>query len=259
MITDIFIRTYKRDFTLVKCTLYSILKYVTSFRSIIITVRNKEYNELINTLKIEQFFINNSDKFKIIPVPNFNDNMDYFGQQITKLYADVYTNAEYIMFLDSDCVFYDNFDIQKEMFDQDEKVILLVEKWENLPKKYDVWKTFLQVCDFKTEFEFMRRVPLIYPSKILKNLRDYMSSKHKIKFTDVCLQIYNSTDTYLPYKYFSEFNLLGAYSYIYEPNYFNFIPQNNVSSIPLKQVQHYDFDYNVKKQLQEMKKILNID
>jgi hypothetical protein len=113
MIIDIFIRTYKRDFPLLKCTLYSILKYVTSFRSIIITVRNKEYIELINTLKIEQFFINNSDKIKIIPVPNFNDNMDYFGQQITKLYADFYTNAEYIMFVDSDCVFYDNFDIQK--------------------------------------------------------------------------------------------------------------------------------------------------
>ena len=258
MIIDIFIRTYKRDFPLLKCTLYSILKYVTSFRSIIITVRNKEYIELMNTLKIEQFFINNSDKFKIIPVPNFNDNMDYFGQQITKLYADVYTNAEYIMFVDSDCVFYDNFDIQKEMFDQDEKVILLIDKWENLPKMYDVWKTFLQVCDFKTEFEFMRRVPLIYPSKIFKNLRDYISAKYKIKFTDACLQIYNSTNIYLPHKYFSEFNLLGAYSYIYEPNCFNFMKQNEAQHIPIKQVQHYDFDYNLNKQLQEMKKILKI-
>ena len=258
MIIDIFIRTYKRDFPLLKCTLYSILKYVTSFRSIIITVRNKEYIELMNTLKIEQFFINNSDNFKIIPVPNFNDNMDYFGQQITKLYADVYTNAEYIMFVDSDCVFYDNFDIQKEMFDKDKKVILLVEKWENLPKMYDVWKTFLQVCDFKTEFEFMRRMPLIYPSKIFKNLRDYISAKYKIKFTEACLQIYNSTNIYLPHKYFSEFNLLGAYSYIYEPNYFNFMKQNEAQPIPIKQVQHYDFSYDVKKQLQEMKKILKI-
>jgi hypothetical protein len=212
----------------------------------------------MNTLKIEQFFINNSDKFKIIPVPNFNDNMDYFGQQITKLYADVYTNAEYIMFVDSDCVFYDNFDIQKEMFDKDKKVILLVEKWENLPKMYDVWKTFLQVCDFKTEFEFMRRMPLIYPSKIFKNLRDYISAKYKIKFTEACLQIYNSTNIYLPHKYFSEFNLLGAYSYIYEPNYFNFMKQNEAQPIPIKQVQHYDFSYDVKKQLQEMKKILKI-
>ena len=258
MIIDIFIRTYKRDFPLLKCTLYSILKYVTSFRSIVVTVRDKEYIDLMNTLKIERFFINNIDKIKIISVPNFSDNMDYFGQQITKLHADMYTDAEYIMFLDSDCVFYDNFDIQKEMFDKDEKVILLVEKWENLPKTYDVWKTFLQVCDFKTEFEFMRRVPLIYPSKICKNLRHYMSAKYKIKFTDACLQIYNSTDTYLQHKYFSEFNLLGAYSYIYEPNYFNFINQADVSSIPLKQVQHYDFDYNVNKQLQEMKKILKI-
>ena len=255
---DIFIRTYKRDFQLLKCTLYSILKYVTSFRSIIITVRNKEFIELLNTIKNEQFFINNKDKFKIISVPNFNDNMDYFGQQITKLHADIYTDADYIMFVDSDCVFYDNFDIQKDMFDEEQKVILLIEKWENLPKMYDVWKTFLQVCDFKTEFEFMRRIPLIYPSKIFKNLRDYMSTKYKIKFTDACLQIYNSTNIYLPHKYFSEFNLLGAYSYIYEPNYFNFMKQHEASSIPLRQVQHYDFNYDVNKQLQEMKKILKI-
>lgn len=256
MITDIFIRTYKRDFQLLKCTLYSILKYVTSFRSIIITVRVKEYKDLINTLTLEPFYIKNIEKIQIIDVPNFHDSMDYFGQQITKLHADIYTNAEYIMFLDSDCVFYDNFDIQKEMFDQDGKVILLVEKWENLPKMYDVWKTFLQICDFKTEFEFMRRIPLIYPSKICKNLRDFMSAKYNIKFTDACLQIYNSTDIHLPNKYFSEFNLLGAYSYIYEPNYFNFMNQNQAQTIPLKQVQHYDFNYNVNKQLQEMKKIL---
>jgi len=258
MIIDIFIRTYKRDFPLLKCALYSILKYVTSFRTIVITVRNKEYIELINTLKIERFFINNINKFKIISVQNFNDNMDYFGQQITKLHADIYTNAEYIMFVDSDCVFYDNFDIQKELFDKDEKVILLTEKWENLPKIYHVWKTFLQVCDFKTEFEFMRRMPLIYPSKIFKNLRDYISAKYKIKFIYACLQIYNSTNNYLPNKYFSEFNLLGAYSYIYEPNYFNFMKQNEAQTIPLKQIQHYDFNYDVEKQLQEMKKILKL-
>ena len=110
MIIDIFIRTYKRDFQLLKCALYSILKYVTSFRYIIITVRNKEYIELTNSLKIEQIFINNIDKIKIIPVSNFNDNMDYFGQQITKLHADMYTDSEYIIFVDSDCVFYDNFE-----------------------------------------------------------------------------------------------------------------------------------------------------
>ena len=258
MIIDIFIRTYKRDFPLLKCSIYSILKYVTSFRSIIITVRNKEYITLINTLKIENFFINNKEKIKIISVPDFHDNIDYFGQQITKLHADIYTDAEYIMFLDSDCVFNDNFNIQKEMFDEDKKIILLVEKWENLPKKYDVWKTFLQICDFQTEFEFMRRIPLIYPSKICRNLRDYMAEKYKLQFTDACLQIYNSTELHLQYKYFSEFNLLGAYSYIYEPNYFNFIKQNEAHDIPLKQIQHYDFDYNLNKQLQEMKKILKI-
>ena len=53
MIIDIFIRTYKRDFQLLKCALYSILKYVTSCRYIIITVRNKEYIELTNSLKMK--------------------------------------------------------------------------------------------------------------------------------------------------------------------------------------------------------------
>ncbi len=258
MVIDIFIRTYKRDFQLLKCTIYSILKYVKSFRSIIITVRIKEYNDIINTLKLEGFYMRNIEKFKIIGTPNFNDDMDYFGQQITKLHADVYTDAEYIMFIDSDCVFYDNFDIEKEMFDDENKVILLIDKWENLPKMYDVWKTFLQVCDFKTDFEFMRRLPLLYPSKILKNIREYMSSKYNVEFVNACLQIYNSTNLYLPHKYFSEFNLIGTYSYIYEPNYFNFMKQNEAKPIPLKQVQHYDCSYDVNKQLQEMKRILKI-
>lgn len=252
MAIDIFFRTYKRDFELIKYSIYSIFKYVTSFRNVIITVRTKEYYDFLNTIKHESFYLDNVDKIKIFPVYNFQDNIDYFGQQVSKLNADMFTDAEYILFVDSDCIFYDNFDI-KSMFDTDNKIILLIETFENLPDGYSVWKKCLELCEFTTEYEFMRRLPLLYPSNLLKNLKNYIVQKYNTSFENACLQIYNLSE-----KYFSEFNLLGAYGYLHDPQYFNFTKQSESTEIPLKQIQNYDYSYDVNEQLNEMKKILNL-
>lgn len=256
---DIFIRTYKKDFPILKYSIISILKFVKSYNNIIITVRDKEFSELISYFEKETFFIENKNKIKIYSVPNFQDNIDYLGQQITKLHADIYSSADYIFYIDSDCIFYDFFDI-KTMFTNN-KINLIVENWEKLPEIVLIWKYFLNKINLKTPYEYMRRLPLIYPSIILKNVREFISNKYKTNFVNSCLYIYNQIKNELPDKYplyFSEFNLLGAYSFLYNPEYYNFVKSNDVEEIPSKQLQHCNYNNDTNKQIIEMKRLLKL-
>jgi hypothetical protein len=255
MIIDIFIRSYQKEFALLEYSLISALKYVTGFRKIILCVREKDYQPLIRFLQIKNFYLSNKEKIKIVKSLNYPDHLDYCGQQISKLNSDYFTDAEYILYVDSDCVFYESFDIQKEMLDENQKIILLIEKWENLPDNFHVWKTFLEKVGLSSPYEFMRRFPFLYPSSILKKVRDYIVNRYSMNFQNACLTIYNNrTDN------FSEFNLLGAYAYLHDPEKYCFLFQNDSSSnnVPLKQIQNYYFNHDVQLQMQEMKKILHL-
>jgi hypothetical protein len=260
MVIDIFIRTYKKDFPLLKYSIYSILKFVKSYRNIIVTVRNKEYNELLSFLKNELCYQENMNIIKIYSVYNFDDTIDYLGQQITKLNAHFFTSADYILYIDSDCVFYDYYDINN-LFTNG-KIDLFVEKWEDLSNNYEVWKIFLELIGLNTPYEFMRRFPLIYPSSILKNIRDFITNKYDRPFEDACLHLYNLAKKKSPNRhplFFSEFNLIGAYSFLYKPEYYNFVsPQEkSMKDIAIKQLQHADYN-NIDDQIKEMKILLHL-
>jgi hypothetical protein len=254
MIIDIFIRSYEKEFSLLPYSLYSVIQYVTDFRKIILCVREKEYSSLVTFLQTKDVYLQNKEKINIVKSYNYPDNVDYCGQQISKLNADFYTDAEYILYVDSDCVFYHPFSIQREMFDSNQKIKILIETWENLPANFLVWKTFLEKVGLTAPYEFMRSFPFLYPSTLLKKVRDYIVNRYSMNFQKACLSIYeNRTD------YFSEFNLLGAYAYLHDREHYHFILQKEaIYEIPLKQIQNYYFNHDVHLQEQEMKKIVNL-
>lgn len=256
MSIDIFIRTYRRDFPLLRICLYSIFKYVTSFRRIIIAVREKEYSLLMDSLRREPYF----DKLSIVKEYNFDDSIDYLGQQITKLHADCFTDADYILFVDSDCVFHAPFDISLQMFseetDNKKRIYLVADKFSDIDSRCLVWKRFLELCRLPSDTEFMRRLPLLYPSGLLKRVRQFLSHQRKQPFGNACMQVYRSMT---PFYTFSEFNLIGAYARTYEPSAFCFVPWSKVTKemmIPMKQIQHSQFKDNVLLQQAEMIRIL---
>lgn len=250
---DIFIRTYRRDFPLLQYCLYSIFKYVTSFRKVVIAVREKEYSQLVDILKHKSYFT----KLVISKEYNFDDSIDYLGQQITKLHADVLTDAEYIMFVDSDCVFYDSFDISLLMFDQESsRIRLRVDAFSNIDSSALIWKEFLKECKLPSEYEFMRRLPLLYPASLLKQVRTFISQQRKKTAANACLHIYHKT-----LKTFSEFNLLGAYAHTYEPTLFRFIyvaESDAETPFPMKQIQHTYFGGSITLQMAEMRRLLHL-
>ena len=91
MTTDIFIRSYSGDFKWLAYALKSLNMRSKGFRDIHIVVPAGQ-SSLLSHLTVE----------KIHECPVYSD--DYLGQQITKLMADTYTDADYIMHFDSDTV-----------------------------------------------------------------------------------------------------------------------------------------------------------
>lgn len=206
MIADIYIRTYHKDFEILCYCLKSIKKYLTGYRNIIINVRNKEYNLLLKTLNPLKDEIN----FTIVQSHDFPNNLDYCGQQICKLEADLYTDAEYILYIDSDCIFYGDTDVNDYFNKETGNLYLLYNYWKDVGEAI-MWLKCLIKLDIQTEYEFMRRLPQLYPSYVLKNIRELIINKTNKNFMNGCLDIYKNYN-------FSEFNIIGTYLYLNDKN-----------------------------------------
>ena len=221
MVIDIFIRTYPKDYHLLQYCLYSIKKNVKGYRDIIICVREKDYDSLVNTI--------NTSGCKIIQCHNFQDEIDYCGQQISKINADKSSDSDYILYIDSDCIVYDIFDIQKDLFDSNGKMFLLKDDWSDVGQAI-CWQSCLKALDILTPYELMRRIPFIIPTRILKPVRELIELKKQKPFIDGCIDLYKSGVG------LSEFNIMGSYMYLYDNTDVNISYSINVPKIPVRQL-----------------------
>lgn len=227
MIIDIFIRTYSKDYFLLKYSLISIIKYLKGYRYIHICSREKDYNELITLIKSNPLTENN-EQIKTHKSHDFPDNIDYCGQQIIKMSADCFSDAEYLCFTDSDTIYHGEIDLKKEFFDDSGKINLFMDTWNNVGDA-NCWKKCLIKLNLLTKYEFMRRLPIIIPSHILKELRNLIELKIKKNFINACLEIFNDGGI-------SEFNIMSSYLYIFYNQKCNLRHIEGEKSLPILQL-----------------------
>ena len=202
---DIFIRTYTKDFDILQYCLYSIEKYVKGYKNIIITVKENEYALLQNAIDIT--------KYKIFTTPNYTslysnyNNIDYLGQQLDKLSADLYSDADYILYVDCDIIFHNNINLNEVCFDENNKVILFRTLWKNVGDA-NRWRKCLIELNLLNNYEYMRRLPQLFPIKYLKDIRNYIEFKTNKTFINACVDFYIKCG-------FSEFNIIGSYIHKY--------------------------------------------
>ena len=133
----------------------------------------------------------------------FLDQPPYLSDQVAP------KSAEYILHVNADSIFTDNFDIEVMM--EDGKIVMPYTEYETLFADQSIPPTMIPVIEEsrqKTEealdqplsAEFARRMPLLYPISMYQEFRDYMESNHGT------YKINNP----------SYFNLLGAYCYIHK-------------------------------------------
>lgn len=188
MSTSIFIKTWTGDLEWLPYCLQSIDKYGIQFKETVIVsdasclkeVQDIANNSLLNT--------------KVVSVPDWE--VGYIQQQWVKLHADKWVTSDYVLYVDSDCVFTTNF--TPESFMCGGLPILMKTRYGNL-EGAEVWKKITEdFMGFPVQYEYMRRLPWMYRTDTLKHFRN----------------CYSQVDDHLKSlttREFSEFNVLGAF------------------------------------------------
>lgn len=190
MTVDIVIRTYRNDLEWLAYALKSIHKYVTGYRNIIVAIPMDDVR-LLSHLTQE----------KVVGVHDLEDG--YLGQQLTKMQAWKLTDADAIVFWDSDVVATRPIDVREEYF-RDGKIIVYKTRYASLGDACPWQPITAKAVGFVPEWEYMRRMPLVYLSDTLKKCEEYIMAMHGIPL-----------DRYIrsqPHRAFSEFNVLGAFA-----------------------------------------------
>lgn len=193
MTTDLWIRSYDGDAEWLKYCLRSIQRFATGFRRTVVVVPHG-HNPPTGTSEIV---------FKVAEIGE-----QYIQQQSDKMHADHFTDAEFLTYMDSDCI------LTRPMCPDDLIVNQRKVRWLYTPYASinsgdgQTWKKVTEkFLGHPVELEMMRRHPFTVPVWALREMRAWC---HKIH--GVTLERYMTTQ---PYRECSEFNFLGAYLWFY--------------------------------------------
>ena len=200
MTTSIFIRSYEKDFPWLDYCLRSVHKFCTGFQEIVVCI--PEGADLPLTAE------------RVVKVPDPPGD-GYLWQQACKLNADLYTGAENVLYVDSDCVFTEP--VTPETFMTEGKP-----NWLHTPFSVvgaDSVKAWFQVMTdcigHPPDQEFMRRHPQMIPSWALLAFREFIRDKHKMGMEEYVMS--------RPGRSFSEFNCIGFYLHAHHRERFHWM------------------------------------
>jgi hypothetical protein len=148
----------------------------------------------------------------------------YINQQYSKLCADQMVKGDKIVYIDSDCIC--TGEHTPEVFFQDGKPLLMYSEWGDVGQAL-CWRMPTEhSLGLKPKYEFMRRLPTLYPASVVRGCREYMEKVHGRSLLE-----------YLCNKQlFSEFNTMGCYAYEFRRDEFRTLcPQKEkYSGIPFR-------------------------
>jgi hypothetical protein len=195
MNVDVFIRSYYKDFRWLSYCLRSIRKYAHGFRKTVLVVPASSAERLT--------WFQFDREVEAHVCEDFAD--DYLGQQISKLQADEYSDADFICHIDSDCLFRQSSTPQDFFYGG--KVVIPITSYKRLPNAIG-WRrlneSFMQRA---IEYDFMRRQPLIFPRWLYPALRSHVAVLHQRSLYHYVMS--------QPSRGFSEYNALGALAYYF--------------------------------------------
>lgn len=190
MSTSIFIKTCSKDLQWLRHCLQSIRKYAIGFDEIVIAADRTCIGKMKSAGVTDE---------KVIFFKDWKNG--YIQQQYVKLHADKHINSEHVLFVDSDCVFFDYF--SENSFMRGRKPILMKTRYGNL-EGAEAWRQITEnAVGWSVEWEYMRRLPLFYKKDSLTAMRN--------TYPDFIEGLRNVSGNS-----FSEFNMLGAFIERYE-------------------------------------------
>lgn len=150
----------------------------------------------------------------------------YINQQYTKLTADeLNTESDYILFVDADTLCLEEHDASTWF--RKGKPILLHTPWSEVGDAFCWHKPTWDALGYMPTYEFMRRLPLLYPKCVLISCREHIEKLHGMSLMDYLKK----------QSAFSEFNVIGSYAHRYYADTFHWIDtmKDELPSNPFKQ------------------------
>ena len=191
VVCDIFIKTYPPDYDWLRYCFRSISQFTDGFRHVVVTYEGDSPSlDISAELKGYQRTLN---------VGTQPDG--YLWQQAIKLDADKYTDAPFILYIDSDTIF--TSPVTPKNYMRDGKIIWMMTPYE---KTHTPWQPIVEKFLGKpVAFEFMRRAPQMVPRWLLSELRAFSERQWGMPTASYVMA--------QPHRSFSEFNALGAFAY----------------------------------------------
>ena len=205
---DIFYKSYSKDFWLLHYSLLSITKNVTGYNNIILIIPEHE-KHLFDT--------------RVLPARTLihyvaEEGNGYLFQQWCKLNAATYSDADFILFADSDCIFDHPLDVQTFIPVPE----ILHTDWEKVGDAKCWREPTEKILKAPVPYEFMRRNCLIYHRSTLLNIN--------ARFPELKNIVMSSQQ-------FSEFNLIGAWAWMNEGGKYNFVNTDTWQYVEPKGIQ----------------------
>jgi hypothetical protein len=191
---DIFIKTRPHDYPWLEWCLKSITKFGHEpFRGVVILTPEKT-----------PFTLGKGRNEIVSP----DQEPGYLWQQVCKLNADQYTDAEWILYMDSDCVF--TRDVTPSNFIKDGKPVWLYTPLDQARPDQHQWVGPMEkFLGKKPEHELMRRHPFVVHRSMLEEFRNFTKYRHGKTIEQYIMgeAVPNSPTALV----FSEWNCLGFF------------------------------------------------
>ena len=200
---DIFIRSYHKDLNWLSYCLASIDKFCTGFRVVVVVPKS--------TWSRAQYLRDSFESIRFEQCDDYRD--DYLGQQVTKLHADFFTDADFISHVDSDCIF--TRPVSPEDLIGSGKPRILMLPIAKLSRQKPWLGPTEEFLGWKVNYDFMQHPPFSYPRSLYGDLRNYSLEMHGLSLEQYVMA--------RPPRGFSEYNVLGAYAYKWRQDQFNWL------------------------------------
>lgn len=192
---SLFIRSYHKDFEWLNYSVRSMRQNLSGISERILAV----------------------PQFTIVPdsISNFFDHIvyteethtGYIAQQLDKIRAYKYCSNDYILFSDSDCIYYKPFDVTSLL--DNNKCILYKTHYEELSSNVYRWKKIVQrAIGILPHYEYMRCMPILHHKEALQITDHHGVFNNYIKSSDI---------------HMSEFNIIGTIAEEILPHLYQFI------------------------------------
>jgi hypothetical protein len=213
-ITDIFIKTYHKDFIWLEYCLKSIKKYARGFRDIVIVSDNTGHiipsNITNNILPVKVYYVNLPSK-----APTYVEHgLGYLWQQFVKLSWYKYSDAEQVLVLDSDEMLTKS--ISPESFKTNEKFNWFYRDWEKAGSGI-CWRESTEfLLNKQSKYDAMALTGFVLQKETSIALKNHLCSLHNCdELWDIIIK-YNL-------KTCSEFNLFGNFVHLYGRTEYNLV------------------------------------